>query len=74
MSLNPIKNGLGSLIHELLIAGSGSTYSCRCKNVKSPRTNPEIRITVTRNVIGSLFLSLDFFYSTFMNEISLNLL
>lgn len=60
MSLNPIKNDLGSLIHELFIAGSGSTYRFRGKNVKSPRTNPEILITVTRNVIGSLFLSLDF--------------
>lgn len=58
MSFNPIKNGLGSLIHELLRARGGSTYRFWCKNVRST-------ITVTRNVTGSLFLTLDFFFFFF---------
>lgn len=67
MALNPVQNDLGSLAHELIVAGSGSTCKCRCKNVSSPRTNPEIPTTVTGDIISSLFPSLDFLLFFFMN-------
>lgn len=60
MALNPAENDLRSLAHELFVAGSGSTCKCRCKNVRSPSTNPEIPTTVAGDMISSLFLSLDF--------------
>lgn len=70
MALNPVQNDLGSLAHELIVAGRGSTCKCRCKNVRSPRTYPEISTTVTGHIISSLFPCLDFLL--FFHE-SLNL-